>query len=45
MSSDLSLVGTLVLLAIGVLAVVVIIVKLMERKGDVLHGGYIKRDD
>ena len=45
MSSDLSLVGTLVLLAIGVLAVVVIIVKLTERKGDVLHGGYIKRDD
>ncbi len=33
-----------VFLALAVLSVIVIIIKLTERKGDVLHGGYIEGD-
>jgi hypothetical protein len=40
-----SLVVAVVFLAVALLAAVVISIKLTDRKGDVLHGGYIKRDN
>jgi hypothetical protein len=40
-----SLVVAAVFLAVAALVVAVIIIKLTERKDDVLHGGYIKSDD
>jgi hypothetical protein len=40
-----SLVVPVVFLAVAAPAVAVIIIKLAERKDDVLHGGYIKSDD
>jgi hypothetical protein len=46
MSTDPSLViSGGIFLAIAVLAVVVIIIKLTGRRDDVLHGGYIKREE
>jgi hypothetical protein len=45
MSTDPSLGSAVVLLAIAMLAVVVSITKLTGRKDDVLHGGYIRRED
>jgi hypothetical protein len=40
-----SIVVAVIFLAVAVLAAVVISIKLTDRKGDVLHGGYIKSDD
>ena len=40
-----SLVVAVVFLAVAALVVAVLIIKRTERNGDVLHGGYINRND
>jgi hypothetical protein len=45
MSTDpFSIVVAVIFLAVAVLSAVVISIKLTDRKGDVLHGGYITRE-